>query len=252
MERKHQVRLAAVGVALVLLWSAQPALGQTAKQKKDQLNRYLKQMQDRFNSWDLNKNSELDKAELAKAFRGPDAKPFDDGADDAKIGPIASVLVTVPVPTPMMSFPVAELLTQKGADPPPPQPKPDYSSYPDYQFLVLVAKNGQTKVTRPDFDAWARQYAQQVQQQQFAQTALQKAQSAEQKAERAVAQAQAKVQAAKTAGQLKKAQAALRRPLQNQAKTQATLQQSLQNLNQANTQLAAVPPAIRQAFPLKK
>ena len=252
MNRKVLVPLAAAGVAVLLSWAAGPAPGQpAAKKKRDQLNRYVQQMQAKFRAWDLNQDSMLDKAELAKAFRGPNAKPFDADADDGtkKVDPVATVLVTVPVPTPPVSYAVAEVVASNS---PKSAPAVDYTTFPDYQFLVLVAKNGQTQVIRQDFDAWARQYAQNVQQMQYAQSAAQQAQTKVQQAGQAAQEAQTKLQQAKGKATVQRAQKALQKATQKLNQAQASFQQRSQDYTQAAALVNAVPPAIRQQFPLNR
>jgi hypothetical protein len=221
----------------------------TAQKKKDQLNHYLQKLHSKFVAWDLDHNQVLDKKELAKAFRGPNAKPFDDLGDTAPVGPRARLLVTVPLPTPLIHFAAAEILTVLHLEDPP-TPAVDYTKFPDYQFLVLVAKPGQTQVTRKDFDAWAKQYAQAIQQQQWAQAAVQAAQRQLQKAKQGLAQAQTRLQQAKTAAQRQQAQREVQRYTKEANQAQNSLQQHLQDLQQATAQLSAIPPAIRQALPL--
>jgi hypothetical protein len=100
---------------------------------------YMGQLRSLFASWDLNGDGFLDKAELAKAFRGADAKPYDSKK-------------TSDAPA-----------TDTPADPKTAAKKPDYSEYPDYNFLVKLDQDGDGQISRAEFMSWARDYATQLQ-----------------------------------------------------------------------------------------
>jgi len=67
--------------SILILLDTEPGgvRAQAGKKKKAEAEvaRYTKQLMARFTAWDLDGDNVLDKTELARAFRGADAKPFD-------------------------------------------------------------------------------------------------------------------------------------------------------------------------------
>jgi hypothetical protein len=100
----------------------------------------------------------------------------------------------------------------------------NYNKLPDYQFLVLVGTSGQPRITKKEFDAWARNYANTLADQEEAQ--------------RRIKESQAKFVKAKTAAAKQKAM--------------AELQQHQQEFAVATAALNAIPAAVRQKLAVKR
>lgn len=220
--------------------------------RKSQVDQYLKQLNARFNAWDQNNDNVLDKGELARAFRGPKAQPFDILVQQAtppppapftlpptteklplqhKIKPISVALACLPSPGLPVNLVVAEILAQvkpiKTATPPPPTPKQQLDprvlllSLPDYQFLLALNKKGSDdKINKQEFDSWAKQYARLIDDFEDAQFELK--------------QARGHLQSAKTP--------------QAQASAQKEVARYEIELARANSQLSTIPPAIHKAL----
>jgi hypothetical protein len=224
--------LAVASLSLVVLLVVEPCrvAGQTKDKKKRDADiaRYVKVMNDQFNSWDLNMDGVLDKDELAKAFRGNNAKAYDYQDPPPKPGPRVTMVALMTVPRVDLPFnaALADLVTRydaKKAEKPAPLPPDVYQGYPDYQFIVLAGTKGQDRVTRQDFETWARNYAKVFENRHQAEVALKSARD--------------KLATAKTA----------------QGKKNAELEvlKHQQELVDAQAQLDLIPVAIQKAMNLK-
>jgi hypothetical protein len=229
----------AVCVLAALTTSSRSALAQKKpdpKKRDVDVARYTKQLMTRFNVWDTNNDNVLDKAELAKAFRGKSARPYDYQPPDPS-DPFASTRETArvilaallasprqPQAVTLTAAEILELRTPRATSSTKVRPTPNYNALPDYQFLVLAGTRGQSKLTKKEFETWARNYARMVDEQE--------------ESRRHVQTAQGKFQKAKT---LKARQAA-----------QLEMERYSREYNQVTAQLNAIPAAIHKALNLKR
>jgi Ca2+-binding EF-hand superfamily protein len=131
----------AAGLALAALaWAGKAAAADKEPPDPPGTTQYMDQIRLLFAAWDLNLDGNLDKEELAKAFRGPDAKPY-----DYKKASTDKTITTDPAKDPPKDPAKAD--------------KPDYLQYPDYQFLTMLDKDGDGQISRSEFMAWGRDYA---------------------------------------------------------------------------------------------
>jgi Ca2+-binding EF-hand superfamily protein len=75
-----------------------------------------------FDSWDLNRDGFVDRAELAKAFRGPHARPYTGAAPASRVA----------------------------------------DRYPDFAFMLQVDRDKDGKISADEFEAWAKGYLQEL------------------------------------------------------------------------------------------
>jgi hypothetical protein len=251
MKRLRVVPPTAV-LGLLLSLAAGPARGQTAQQKAD-LARYQQQLLAWFSAADLNHDGYLDKVELARAFRGPAALPYDAKPKAAPargtVQPASLVLMSWPLPPTPLNYPVAELLSWRRGGKTAPRPV-DITALPDYQLLSLLGKrdrNGQPRVSRRAFNSWVKKNVRQVAKQLKAQQYVQKAQAKVQQATQKLQAAQAKLQQAKTARSVQSAQKEVQRRLKDLAKAEAALQKRQQALNELTSQVGPLSAALGQA-----
>lgn len=227
---------AAMLFALVWLVGEHAAVGQGTK-KKDNYQNYLNQLRDKFRAWDVNGDNILDKSELAKGFRGPNAKAYDytppakdksvtTTKTETKVKPYALALACLPRPGLAVNLTLAELLTKpettttttKVKDNPKANP---VTQYGDWQLLALIGKND--TISKTDFDNWSKTYAKNLERHD--------------ELEREVKASQEKV--AKSKGKAKQ-------------DAEAALKRHLNDLNNINTQLNAISPQIKSGLAVKK
>jgi hypothetical protein len=115
------------------------------------------QLKQVFAAWDLDGDGFLDKEELAKAFRGARAKPYDSKSSNKDKG------------------------TKKS----------DYNRYPDYLFLVQLDTDKDGKISKKEWTAWAKVYSSLLKEMYKAQDQIAKAQARFQKAKTATTRSKA-------------------------------------------------------------
>jgi hypothetical protein len=143
---------------------------------------YMAQFRLLFDKWDLDKDGYLDKEELAKAFRGPNAKPYDyvpppkttvdkekdkDKAEGDKKDPEKKDPEKKEVENKDPGKQDSESKDPK---------KPDYSRFPDYIFLIQLDQDKDDQISREEFMSWARDVSIQYRDQADALRKLQQAQ----------------------------------------------------------------------------
>jgi hypothetical protein len=232
--------LSVIALLAAVLWLGPGApLPAGGAPKAKHHGQHLKQLQIRFAEWDSNGDNVLDKTELAKVFRGAQAKPYDQltklvspatpavKKTDRPVKLSAVVLVSFPCSGMTVQLAAAQMVTDNPSAPapetkaaPPTPVGPDPNTLPDVQFMALVGKKNDGTVTKADFDAWAKQTG----------TLLDRRDDLQQE----VKQSEGKVQRAANA--------------KARMQAQQELQRHAQDLSVVNTQLGAIPPAIRQAL----
>ena len=127
-----------------------------------------------FAAVDTNKDGFLDKEELAVAFRGARAKPFDyvpppkepkDGKDKDEKDKDAKDKDEKDKPAKDKDEKDKDEKDRSEKDKSSstkPDKKPDYSRYPDYNFLVQLDVNNDEMISKEEFDNWARDLAVQI------------------------------------------------------------------------------------------
>jgi Ca2+-binding EF-hand superfamily protein len=168
-----------VGLAAAALLAVPAAADNGNAQDPKGTTQILEQLRSLFKAWDLNKDGYLDKEELAKAFRGKDAKPYEEKPED------------------------------KDAKKPA-KDNTGLSKYPDYLFLKQADTDGDGKVSQDEFDTWAENYAIQLKQQMDAELRVLQAEA---RLQQKLTAAELK----QLQNELKKEQAALKQ-MQNQAR----------------------------------
>lgn len=223
-----------------------------AKRSAERTRQYMKQLHARFKAWDKDNDNKLDAGELANVFRGPKAQPLDKmkihlpmpshvappaiyvESVPGKVSSVSLVLLTWPEPCLVGNSVVAGLLSMPPREvtkiipsplpkPTPPPKIPDFTRFGDYQFLAIVNKGKGWSVTKAEFEAFAKHYA----------NVLDEMEEAEHDV------AQAKMHLAKA----------------DKAKGKAQAQQELQRaqvvLNRTRAQWLAIPEAIHRELKIK-
>ena len=127
--RRYSVVAVCLTLATACVALAEASSESTAHKKgknSQSTQKYVDLLSKLFDKWDLNSDDYLDKEELAKAFRGPNAKPYDYKKD----------------------YPDNDAATDTSKDDSKDSTttkKPNYTNYPDYTFLMRHgSKQGNT------------------------------------------------------------------------------------------------------------
>jgi Ca2+-binding EF-hand superfamily protein len=152
LTRLTRCALAAGLTLAALTWAGKAAAADKEPPDPPGTGPYMDQLRLQFAAWDLNSDGNLDKEELAKAFRGPDAKPYDykKPSSDKSIS------------TDTTKDPPKDSTSKDSSKDPAKTDKTDYSQYPDYLFLTMLDKDGDGQISRSEFLAWGRDYAVQL------------------------------------------------------------------------------------------
>jgi hypothetical protein len=205
--------------------------GQAGEKKRvaADVKRYVQQLATRFTAWDTNGDNSLDKQELAIAFRGADAKPFDyqPMTPREKARMLFASLIGLPPYILLSNQTLASVVELQASRDTSPAPSIDPNLLPDYQFLILAGTKGSTTLSRQEYNSWAKSYAQLVANQSSAQRVYQTA-----------------VNKLNKLGKSKNKKAIL--AAQNAA------QRALTDFQSYTMQLNAIPVAIRQTVGLKQ
>ena len=198
---------------------ALPAPAADTKKDPPGTSLIMGQLRATFAAWDLNGDGYLDKAELAKAFRGADAKPYDYKPEKKsdKDQPKDGDKKTDDKPK---DGDKKDDSSKGGTT------KPDYSKYPDYNFLVALDSDNDEKISKDEFESWARDYAVALKQQL---DALQRIAAFEQKLA-ALQNTAGKKEIQAIQQELKKEQAAYKKMTQNAKSFEKHLQQVMKQL----------------------